>query len=50
MRVSKLFTAFAASYFVIVFLKDGTAVKLVRDASKFAQTGLRGGRRLTRIT
>lgn len=50
MRASKVFTAFAASYFFIVFLKDGTAVRLTRDASRFIQTGMRGGKRLTRIT
>lgn len=50
MKLSKAFTAFAASYFVLVFLKDGTMAKLVRDASRGAQTFTGGARRLTRLT
>lgn len=50
MNVSKAFTAFAASYFVLVFLKDGTLVKLSKDAQRGAETLLRGSRRLTKIT
>lgn len=50
MRMRNMFTAFAASYFVIVFLKDGTLLKLVRDASNVVQTGVKGSHRLTRIT
>lgn len=50
MKVSKAFTAFAASYFVLVFLKDGTAVKLIQDASRGAQDLAKGAKRLTAIT
>ena len=50
MRISKAFTAFAASYFVIVFLKDGTMLKLVNDASRGASDLTKGARRLTKIT
>lgn len=50
MRLSKYFTAFAASYFVLVFLKDGTLVRLSRHAQKGAEDLLKGGKRLTKIT
>lgn len=50
MRPSKVFTAFAASYFALVFLRDGTLVAAADDASKIVKRFLRGGRRLTRIT
>jgi hypothetical protein len=50
MRIRNAFTAFAASYFVIVFLKDGTMEKLVKDASRGAQDLTHGARRLTKIT
>jgi hypothetical protein len=49
MRVRSAFTAFAASYFVLVFLRDGTMVRLIKDASKGAQDlakGLRGPAKL----
>lgn len=49
-KASKAFTAFAATYFVLVFLKDGTALRLVQDASRGAQTFTRGARRLTQLT
>jgi hypothetical protein len=48
--IKKAFTAFAASYFVLVFLKDGTMVKLVQDASRGAQDLAKGAKRLTNIT
>lgn len=50
MRMSKMFTAFAASYFVLVFLKDGTLLKLTKTASTGAQQVVRGSKRLTQIT
>jgi hypothetical protein len=43
------FTAFAASYFALVFLKNGYAIKLIQDASKGAQDVARGARTLTKI-
>lgn len=48
--MKKAFTAFAASYFFIVFLKDGTAVRATEDASRFVKTVFKGGRRLTKVT
>lgn len=48
MRVSKAFTAFAASYFALVFLRDGTMEGLISDAARGARRLSRGGRRLTR--
>lgn len=50
MRLSKAFTAFAATYFALVFLKDGTMLRLVNDASRGAKTLTRGARRLTNLT
>lgn len=50
MRLSRVFTAFAASYFALVFIKDGTAVKLTKDAQRGAQTLLTGAKQLTKIT
>lgn len=49
-KLSKAFTFFAASYFVLVFLKDGTAVKLIGNAADGAKTLAKGGRGLTRLT
>lgn len=50
MRLSKMFTAFAASYFTLVFLKDGTLARLIRTAGTGANQLVKGARRLTRIT
>jgi len=50
MKLSKAFTFFAASYFAIVFIKDGTLVRLVNDGARFVKTLLRGSRKLTRLT
>lgn len=50
MRVSKAFTAFAASYFFLVFLKDGTAEKVTGDLATAVRRTLRSGKRLTKIT
>lgn len=50
MKLSKAFTAFAAAYFTLVFLKDGTAQRLVGTAAQGAQQFTRGARRLTRLT
>lgn len=50
MKLSKAFTAFAISYFALVFLKDGTLVKLTNDASKGAKDFLGGSKKLTRLT
>lgn len=50
MRVRSAFTAFAASYFALVFIKNGYAVKFIQDASRGAQDVARGARSLTRIT
>ena len=50
MKLSKGFTAFAASYFAIVFLKNGTLEKLTNDAARGARTFVKGSRTLTKIT
>jgi hypothetical protein len=50
MKISKAFTAFAATYFILVFLKDGTLLRLTNDASRGAKTFVRGSRRLTQLT
>jgi len=50
MRISKVFTFFAASYFALVFIKDGTLLRLTNDISRGVKTLLRGSRKLTRLT
>lgn len=50
MRVRNAFTAFAASYFALVFIKNGYATKFIQDVSRGAQNISRGARTLTRIT
>lgn len=50
MRLSRMFTAFAASYFALVFLRDGTAERLINSAASGARAVSRSGRRLTRRT
>lgn len=50
MRVGKLFTAFAASYFFIVFLKDGTVSKVAKNMEDGANTLLKSSQRLTKLT
>ena len=50
MKASKAFTAFAAAYFTLVFLKDGTLLKLTKQGGKMANTFVGGSRRLTRLT
>jgi hypothetical protein len=48
-KLKGMFTAFAASYFAWVFLRDGTMIKLIEDASRGAKDiakGLRGPARL----
>jgi len=50
MKFSKAFTAFAAVYFALVFLKDGTLLKLTKQAGKAANTFVAGSRKLTRLT
>lgn len=50
MKLSKAFTAFAATYFVLVFLKDGTLLKLTKQGGQASQTLVKGSRRLTRLT
>lgn len=49
MRIRSAFTAFAASYFALVFLKNGYMVKLIQDASRGAQDVAKGAKTLTRI-
>lgn len=46
----KAFTAFAASYFAIVFLKNGTAERLVGTAATGAKQLVSGSKTLTKIT
>ena len=50
MRARSMFTAFAASYFALVFIKNGYAVTFIQDASRGAQHLAKGARTLTRIT
>lgn len=50
MKLSKAFTAFAAVYFGLVFLKDGTLTRLARQLSRSIVTLLNGSRKLTRLT
>lgn len=50
MRASKVFTAFAASYFGLVLLKDGTLGKAIIDLEHAANRVLNRSRALTKIT
>lgn len=49
MKMRNVFAAFAASYFALVFLRDGTMEKLINDGAKGARDlsrGLRGPAKL----
>jgi hypothetical protein len=48
-RVRNAFVAFAASYFFLVGLKNGTVPKLANDINRGAQDLFKGGKTLTRI-
>lgn len=50
MNLRRAFAGFAASYFVLVFLKDGTLLKLTKDASAGAQHLVGGAKTLTKIS
>jgi hypothetical protein len=50
MRASRAFTAFAASYFAIVLLKDGTLGGVVKDLESAVNRTLKRSRALTKIT
>lgn len=50
MRVSKVFTAFAASYFALVLLKDGTLGAVIKDLEHGTNRILNRSRALTKIT
>jgi hypothetical protein len=50
MRASKVFTYFAASYFALVLLKDGTLGSAVQDLEHAANRVLKRSRALTKIT
>jgi len=49
MNAGKMFAGFAAAYFALVFIRDGTAGKLIDDGASFLKhtaTGLRGPAKL----
>lgn len=50
MNGRRAFTGFAASYFILVFLKNGTLLKLTKDASTGAQHLVSGAKTLTKIS
>lgn len=50
MKVSKAFTFAAATYFGLVFVKNGTLVRLIDDGSRGLKTLTRGSKSLTRLT
>lgn len=50
MRPGKVFTAFAASYFALVLLKDGTLGSVVKDLEHAVNRTLTRSRALTKIT
>jgi hypothetical protein len=49
-NVRRAFAGFAASYFTLVFLKNGTLLKLTKTASTGAQQAVKGAKDLTKIT
>lgn len=50
MKIGRYFTGFAAAYFFLVFLKDGTVVSVAKDMESGANKLLKSSQRLTKLT